>query len=527
MRRKNGFQTRFWIVAILFFLELVAILTLVSLFVARLLTLRYFWIVFIVIILIDIIAALYIIGLKIDSSYKISWLVTIIILPLLGVILFLIFSNKLSDRRIKRNKYSPMNLFLKNKQNLDKKVENELMEKDQNAGIVANYLFNNGFANTYKNTEVEYYPLGDISFKPMLEELKKAKRFIFIEYFIIQQGRFFDQIFNILKDKAKEGVDVRMIYDDFGCSSKVASNFYAEVRTYGIKCYPFNNLRPILDVRQNSRNHRKLLIIDGIVGFTGGINLADEYINVGSKFGHWKDNCIMLKGEAVNSLTNIFLSIWYQLINKNDKYALTEDHHVFSYKMNEDLDIRTNKENNGYVIPYQDTPFDGETRSRNVFLEMISRASKSVYISTPYLILDETLINALTVAAKSGVDVNIVTPGIPDKKIVYACTRSYYNLLVKSGVKIYEYTPGFNHAKMITIDGKYAEIGTINFDFRSMYLHFENGVYLYGLKAVRQIEQDLQNMISVSTQVDYKKYTKPSFFSLLIWALLRVIAPLF
>ena len=361
----------------------------------------------------------------------------------------------------------------------------------------------------------------------MVQELKKAKKFIFLEYFIMQSGEFFDSLFNVLVEKVKEGVDVRLIYDDFGCSSKMSSFFYKEVRKAGIKCYAFNMIRPFLDIRQNNRDHRKIMVIDGVVGFTGGINIADEYINIDSKFGLWKDNCVMLKGPAVNSLTTLFLSIWNLIEKKKKNEDTIIDIENFSYSRNKEYDVRENKKQNGFVTPFGEEPFDGEESARNVLLQMITKATKYVYISTPYLILDEEMITALEIAAKSGVDVRIITPGTPDKKIVYQCTRSFYGSLLVSGVKVYEYKPGFNHEKMMVVDGVMAETGTINLDFRSLYLHYENGIFFYGGKEVKDMDDDLKEMIKDSKEIFLNDYLKVSKIKRIWWSILRIFSTLF
>ncbi len=307
----------------------------------------------------------------------------------------------------------------------------------------------------------------------------------------------------------------------------MSSYFYLEVRKAGIKCYPFNFIRPFVDIRQNNRDHRKIMVIDGVTGFTGGINLADEYINIGSKFGLWKDNCVMLKGPAVNGLTNLFLSIWNLLDNRTKKKDILKDFSIYSYDFNKAFDLRESKISEGFVVPFGDEPFDGEEVGRNVFLGMINRANKYIYITTPYLILDEELICALRLASKSGVDVKIITPGTPDKKIVYQCTRSNYGPLLLDGVKIYEYQPGFNHEKMIVVDGIMAETGTFNFDFRSLYLHYENGIFFYGVKEINEMTKDLEEMLKDSKAVETNKYLNISKFKRIYWSILRIISTLF
>lgn len=527
MKKRNFFQPRVFISALLFFVQVILFIVFFIVLVVFPFGTQYLFGSMIVLLLFDLVLALFIANTKVEAAFKISWLVIVICMPFVGGFLYLLFANKMTTKKMRKQRINVINdLKVKLKPNCTKELS-LLNSENESAGSIANYLYMNAHSATYTNTSVTYYEIGDISLKPMVEELKKAKKFIFMEYFIMQSGEFFDSIFNVLTQKAREGLDVRLIYDDFGCSSKMSSFFYREVRKAGVKCYPFNYVRPFVDIRQNNRDHRKIMVIDGVVGFTGGINIADEYINKGSKFGLWKDNCVMLKGPAVNGLTNLFLSIWKMLERKKQEVDPIINFEKYSYSKNKIYDDRENKKIHGFVIPFGDEPFDGEDTGRNVFLQMISKANKYVYISTPYLILDEELISALEVAAKAGVDVRIITPGTPDKKIVYQCTRSYYGTLLINGVKVCEYQPGFNHEKMVVVDGKMAETGTINFDFRSLYLHFENGIFFYGGKEVEKMNEDIIKMLKDSKEVDTKKYLKASKIRVIWWSILRIFATLF
>lgn len=527
MKRRNFFQPRVLISGLLFFVQLMLVIAFFVLLVLSPFGTEYYIGSLIVLLLFDSVIGLFIANTKVEASFKISWLVVVICLPFVGGFLYLLFANKITTKKMRRQRINVIeDLMVKLMPDCSKELA-LLNKKNSSAGTIANYLYMNANSATYTNTSVTYFKIGDLSLEPMVEELKKAKKFIFLEYFIMQSGEFFDSIFNVLVEKVKEGVDVRLIYDDFGCSSKMSSFFYKEVRKAGIKCHPFNVIRPFVDIRQNSRDHRKITVIDGVVGFTGGLNIADEYINIGSKFGLWKDNCVMLKGPAVNGLTNLFLSIWNLCEKRKKDNETLLDTANYSYFKNQKLDIRENKKVNGFVTPFGEEPFDGEETARNVFLQMISKATKYIYISTPYLILDEELITALEVAAKSGVDVRIITPGTPDKKIVYQCTRSYYGSLLVSGVKIYEYQPGFNHEKMIVVDGVMAETGTINFDFRSLYLHYENGIFFYGGKEVEDMDLDLKEMIKGSKEIYLSNYLKASRLKRIWWSILRIFSTLF
>lgn len=527
MKKRGSLQARFWIILSLFFLEFILFIMIILFLIFNPFDEKSLVIPIILIYCFQFFLVLFIANTQAEASFKISWLLVIIVLPLIGGIIYLLFSNKITTKRMKNSRINVINEYMLYYRPDSTKVLKELGKENPSAAIIAHYLYRNAYCGVYKNTETTYFELGEIGAKSMIEELKKAKKYIFIEYFIMQSGDFFDAIFDVLKDKAAAGLDVRLLYDDFGCSSKVSSFFYKEVRNAGIRCFPFNIMRPFLDIRQNNRNHRKILVIDGNVGFTGGINLADEYINKGSKYGLWKDNCVMIKGNAVDGLMHTFLADWGMVDKKITQAHNLEESQQYSYSKNKNLDLREVKECKGYVVPYYEQPFDGEETARNVFLQMISRANKSIYISTPYLILDEELKVALGNAAKSGIDVRIVCPGTPDKKIVYSCTRSYYNLLAINGVKIYEYTPGFNHEKMIVVDNIMAATGSINFDFRSLYLNYENGIFFYGVDEISKMNDDLLKMFADSKEIEYAKYLEARGIKKLWWAVLRIFATLF
>ena len=308
-------------------------------------------------------------------------------------------------------------------------------------------------------------------FPVLVKELEQAEHYIYIEYFIINDGVMWRTILDILEQKVAQGVDVRLIYDGFGCLTTLPYKYDKFLREKGIQCKVFNPFRPVLNIIQNNRDHRKICVIDGKTGFTGGINLADEYINQKERFGHWKDTAVMLKGDAVWSMTMMFLHMW-NVVNGIQTPIDYAAHSPHAYHPEE-------FEGSGFVQPFTDTPLDGETLGENVYLNIINRAKRYVYICTPYLIIDNEMMTALCLAAKSGVDVRIMTPGVPDKKMVFLLTQSYYAQLIEAGVKIYEYQPGFLHAKSFVCDDEIAVVGTINLDYRSLYLHFEDGVWIY------------------------------------------------
>ncbi len=439
-------------------------------------------------------------------SYTLPWIVIILLFPLIGTMLYLLIGyNKIMSRTLKSISKSEKN----SKKYL---IQDTSIRKEINNNSRMRYITDYTGYPVSTNNDIEYYPLGEITYEEILKEIKKAEKFIFIEYFIISPGKMWNSILEVLKDKVKNGVEVRVIYDDFGCMKSLRSNYPKELAKYGIKCIAFNRLSPLSGVIMNNRDHRKILVIDGKVAFSGGINLADEYINVHSRFGHWKDNGIKVSGDAVWNYTVMFLSIWNAFKKEDSNY----EKYKYSFKKNKHL---------GYAIPYGETPLDSEVTGQNVYLNIINQANDYVYITTPYLIIDTDMINALTLAAKRGVDVKIIIPGIPDKKMVYLLSESYVEPLVKAGVKVYKYTPGFIHAKTFISDDNIATVGTINLDYRSLYLHFECGIYLENVKCIKDIKKDFNETINKSKQVSKKEATPP-FFKGVRQAILRLIAPL-
>ena len=368
---------------------------------------------------------------------------------------------------------------------------------------------------TYRNTEVKYFPLGEYKFKALVEELKKAKKYIFMEYFIVEEGYMWGTILNILRHKAEEGVEVRFMYDGMCAISMLPYDYPNKINRWGIKCKMVNKVKPFLSTTQNNRDHRKICVIDGCVGFTGGINLGDEYINRKERFGHWKDTAVMLKGDAVQSLTMIFLQMW------NVDERKEEDYRRYLTPKTPGL-----KRELGYVIPDADSPFDNENVGEEVYFHILNHAKKYVHIMTPYLILDNEMITTLTRAAKSGIEVIIIMPHIPDKWYAFVVAKTYYKELIESGVQIYEYTPGFVHAKVFVADDDTATVGTINLDYRSLYLHFECGTFIYNNSEIDRIERDFQQTLAKCHKVTLIEVKKRSAFTKIAGQVLRLIAPL-
>lgn len=465
-------------------------------------------------VLLSLIAVLYIINKKTNPSYKMAWIIPILLFPIFGGLFYLLFGgNKLSKRYRKKMQ------AIKSKMSMSFSNEDAIMDLKQDNLIAfkqANYIQKEANAPIYKNSAVEYLSSGEKMFAKMKEELQKAQHYIFLEYFIVEEGIMWNSILEILVQKVKAGLDVRVMYDDMGSIMTLPYKYYKKLEDLGIKCCAFNPFIPILSSKINNRDHRKMMIIDGHTGFTGGINLADEYINLYPKYGYWKDSGVLIQGAAVWNLTVMFLSIWDYCTSTNENYdeyrpSVYQEHKIKA---------------KGYVQPYNDSPLDDETVGENVYLNLIHNASKCIYITTPYLIIDNEMITALTLASKSGVDVRIITPGIPDKKIVNELTKSYYETLIADGVKIYEYNLGFMHAKNFVVDDLYATVGTINMDYRSLYLHFECGVWMYGTSIIKDIKEDFITTLENCREITLKDCKKVSKKRKLFRAVLKVLAPL-
>lgn len=449
----------------------------------------YFYLLMLVFSLVLIIA---IINDDSNPTFKMAWMIPMLIFPIFGAPLYLIFGRKTVSKRIIKKLHdsfaSSNEILHENNKNLE-----ELSQIDYSIYKQFNYISNTAGSNVYKKTQTKFLATGEEFFENLLIELEKAEKFIFLEYFIISKGKMWDAVLDILIRKAKQGVEVRLLYDDLGTINYLEKNYAKHLNSLGIKTAIFNQFVPSLDSFLNYRDHRKITVIDGNVGFTGGINLADEYINEIERFGHWQDSSVMIKGDAVTRLTVMFLQIWYftnLTEEKNyDKYFNTESY-----------------EDDGYVQPFSDSPISGHLTGELAYMNMINNAKKYVYITTPYLILDNEMITAMRLAVESGVDVRIITPHIPDKWYVHAVTISNYPTLLKAGIKIYEYTPGFIHAKTIVADDEIAIVGTTNFDFRSFYLHFENGVLMYKSKCVTEVKNEFDRILEKCTEITIESY---------------------
>ncbi|HPT82971.1 MAG TPA: cardiolipin synthase [Limnochordia bacterium] len=448
------------------------------------------------------------------SASKIAWIMAIMLFPIFGGLFYLVLGKTRLSPRMRR-KLETTRLHGEKSLDSSEPILNELEALDPRAAGQARYIQNHAAYPVYRHQYSQFYPVGDLAFPAMLRELEQAQRYIFLEYFILEEGLMWNSILEILVKKAQAGVDVRLIYDDLGCIFRVPKDYHKKLEALGIKTARFHPLKPMLSPSLNYRDHRKLMIIDGHTGFTGGINLADEYINAVEKYGHWKDSAFLLKGEAVWSLTVMFLAMW--------EYVRGEQVRLDDFRPGK---LQPSSEQNGFIQPFADNPLDDETVGETVYFNLITRAQDYVYINTPYLILDNEMLAALCAAAKTGVDVRLMTPGIPDKPLVYAVTRSYYLPLLESGVRIYEYSPGFMHSKTMVADDRVAVVGTVNLDYRSLYMAFENAVWLYGTPSVLQIRDDFLETLQLCREVHLADYQSIPALHKAKWSLLRLLAPL-
>lgn len=466
---------------------------------------------------ISFIVVIYIVNSNSNSVYKTSWVVLMVILPLIGCFFYLLFGNKKITNRQKR-KMAPISKLLETNK-INNNIKEELDKENIDASHMSSYIASSG-SNIYKDSKVTYYDSGEAVFPVIIEELNKAEKFIFIEFFIIGLGEFWNSVLSVLIKKVKAGVDVRLIYDDIGSAASVPHNYDRYLRTLGIKTVVFHRFKPLLDVKLNNRDHRKILVIDGKVAFSGGFNLADEYINKVKRFGYWKDNAIKIEGKAIHGLTTLFLSQWFS-VTKDDLSKINFNDALFRPYF---PDLVVDKPS-GYVQPYGDIPYIDESIGERVYINLISRANKYIYITTPYLIISDELRDALINAVREGVDVRIITPHIPDKKTTFKITRSYYGCLLKNGIKIYEYKPGFVHMKMFVVDDIFGTVGTINLDYRSLYLHFENGVFMYKCNCIKDMKKDFIKTMNESIKITYKDYKEYAAIRRFFWAILRLFAP--
>lgn len=474
---------------------------------------QYYIFVYVFCVVISVLAVIYLVNKKENPEYKLTWTLMIMLFQPFGGPLYLILEyfkchRKFIKQLAKINQKTAC--YLKQDEKVIQKLEYYSLEALSQVKYIVNY------APIYERTMTQYLSPGEKFFEVLVASLKQAKHFIFLEYFIIHEGKMWDTVLNILEEKVKEGVEVRLLYDDIGSLMTVPYRYNEKLERKGIQCHVFNPLEPTLNIVLNNRDHRKITIIDGYIGFTGGSNLADEYINAVERFGYWKDAMILLKGEAVWNLTVMFLQTWDCVTHRSESF---DPYSPYYYH-------KTVFESDGFVQPYGDSPLDQEMVSENVYLNLLYKAKKYVYICTPYLIVDDKMITAFTIAAKSGVKIKIITPHKADKWYVHMLTRSYYEELIQIGVEIYEYTPGFIHSKTFVCDDEVGIVGSINMDYRSLYLHFECGVWLYRTSSIMEIKKDFEGTLAVSERIPLESCQNVRIGIRIMRSILRLLAPL-
>ncbi len=454
------------------------------------------------------------------ASFKITWIVLILMIPILGGLLYIFLHANIVgsgiNRRIARNSEESM-LFMRQPPETRARLEEEY---GSSCGAVR-YLGDYCHFPAYFDTETKYYPIGEAMYEDMLTELKKAEKFIFMEYFIISlNDSMWQEILEILRRKAAAGVEVRIMYDGMGCVNLMPSDYPKQLEKLGIQCRVFSKVVPLLSTHQNNRDHRKITVIDGKVAFNGGINIADEYINKKERFGHWKDTGVKICGDAAASFTVMFLQMWNVMKKKS---APSEQYGNYIVKGGIP---RAEAADMGVVIPFADSPMDKDHVAEQTYVDILNTAVNYVHIMTPYLVLDEVMMEAMKYAARRGVEVKLILPHIPDKPYAFMLARTYYKELMFAGVEIYEYTPGFIHAKSSVSDGKVAVVGTVNHDFRSLYLHYECGTYMLGNPAIADIEADFQATLALSQKMSYRDIDELPLYEKIFSSILRLLAPL-
>lgn len=473
---------------------------------------EYSYLLYILFALISGVVILHLFNAKDTPDLKLVWMLPIAVFPIFGALFYVYITAQLGTRVLQKrlqvlSEYTGKYIVQK------QEVREKLIAEDVYVGNFAKYMLDYDNSPVYGNTKITYYPLGDDQFLDILEELRKAEKFIFLEFFIVEEGYMWNAVLDILKEKAKTGVEVRFMYDGMCSLYLLPGSYPKSMEAAGIKCKMFSPIKPIFSSRYNNRDHRKILVIDGKVAFTGGVNLADEYINRKVRFGHWKDTAIRLKGDAVERFTFMFLELWNVSERKEENYA--------AYKSSTVEDS-----NDGYIIPYSASPYGEERVGKRVYLEILNTAKQYVYIMTPYLILDYETMKALTYAAKRGVDVRIIMPHIPDKRYAFILAKTYYNELLEAGVKIYEYLPGFVHAKVFVADDEKAVVGSLNLDYRSLYHHFECAAFLYQNSEIAVMKQDFVQTLEKCEAVTIEDYKKQKWWVRFAGKCLRMLAPL-
>lgn len=470
------------------------------------------WLSALVIVSLYIGTILAIVNRNMPPESKVTWLLFAVV-PVFGFLLYLM----IGERRLSKKEIQQLEKMdsMKFREDNSYDLRVELKQENKSAfGIVKSLLSMDHNADVYDGTASQYFSLGEEMFEVMLDDLRSAKKFIFLEFYIIDPGLMWNRVLEILVDKVQQGVEVKLLYDDIGCMATLPGDYTKRLRKMGIDAHKFNKVIPRMTVAYNNRDHRKILVVDGQVGYTGGINLADEYINHIVRFGHWKDGGVRLEGRAVKALTRLFLMNWY--INRGEITDF-DRYHFDSQRV----------EGKGLYIPYGSgpKPIYKEQVGKAVYQNIINQAIDYVYITTPYLIIDYDLTEDIKNAAMRGVDVRIVTPFIPDKKLIQIVTRGAYPDLLEAGVKIYEYTPGFIHSKNVISDDELAVVGTINFDYRSLVHHYENAVLMYQTESIADIKRDFEDLFDVSKEISLETLQN-SWYQRLLKEIMQLFAPL-
>ena len=482
--------------------------------------------------LIAMLTVIVIVNQKENPGFKLTWLVLIVFMPVFGAALYIFVKSEIGT---KMAAWRMRTLKEEYKAHLpqDERMYSQLKKMNPALAGMSQYLQSTSGYPVFDNGTVEYFSSGEQMHQQLLADLKAAKSSIFMEFFIIREGEMLDSVLEILKEKAQTGVDVRIIYDGMCTFTDVPVSFPKKLKEIGIGAQVFGPIRPILTTVQNNRDHRKIVVIDGAIAYTGGINLADEYINVYERFGHWKDVAIRMTGESVKAYITMFWTMWNATKREPEPVSeLLEDLEYHKHSLRKDIVIPSGgtaglvSKESGYVFPYQDCPFDDFYVGKHIYLEILNLSTDYVYIMTPYLVLDNEMIEALTFAAMRGVDVRLILPHIPDKKYTFCLAKSYYKELLQGGVKIYEYLPGFVHAKMVICDDCYGVVGSTNMDYRSFYLHYECGAMLYQVPCLKAMKEDADTTISKCVEITLDLVKQEHFRVKLIGGVLRLVAPL-
>ncbi|MBE6809784.1 MAG: cardiolipin synthase [Ruminococcaceae bacterium] len=444
------------------------------------------------------------------SSYKILWIIFILAVPIFGVLAYMLLGGGRVLPHIKKRMYKCEKKYIEKLPKNDSAHET-LRYSDGLHSRQADYLRLESGYPLYKNSSCEFLAPGEVFLPRFLEELHKAQKYIYIEFFIIAEGKMWSAVCDILEKKVREGVEVKVLFDDFGSIKRQNKTFIKRLRKKGIEIAVFNKIRPSMDIFMNNRNHRKIVVIDGKVAITGGLNIADEYINELERFGYWMDCAAIIKGDAVKSFLAMFCSTWEFTTGKNIDYTA----HISEEKVLE----------KGFLLPYADGPLDDKNPAEGIYMQILNSAHRYVYIATPYLIIDNSMKECLRLAAKSGIDVRIITPHIPDKWYVHPVTQYNYYDLLEAGVRIYEYTPGFIHSKFFVSDDSVATVGTVNMDYRSFIMHFECGVWMCDNQTVLDIKEHFNSLLLQCEEITLKKMKKSSVFVRLKRAILHLFAP--